>query len=163
MADPIPTEKRPSKSPAVAGILSVVLPGAGALYNGLYTKGILYILIFAGLITMQDRGGQPFFALILAAFYFFQIIDSVNNAKAVNKTAAGGAAASEEPVPAPAPLSPSPSGSIFWGVLMIALGGIFLLGNFDVIDFDRLWDFWPVIVIVIGVKMISDYFSRKNA
>ncbi len=46
---------------------------------------------------------------------------------------------------------------------MIALGGIFLLGNFDVIDFDRLWDFWPVIVIVIGVKMISDYFSRKNA
>lgn len=161
MADPIPTEKRPSKSPAVAGLLSAFLPGAGALYNGLYTKGILYILIFAGLITMQDRGGQPFFGLMLAAFYFFQIIDSVNNSKAINKTAAGGSTSPGEPVPAP--LSPSPSGSIFWGVLMMALGGIFLLGNFDVIDFDRLWDFWPVIVIVIGVKMISDYFSRKNA
>lgn len=161
MADPIPTEKRPSKSPAVAGLLSAFLPGAGALYNGLYTKGILYILIFTGLITMQDRGGQPFFGLMLAAFYFFQIIDSVNNSKAINKTAAGGSTSPGEPVPAP--LSPSPSGSIFWGVLMMALGGIFLLGNFDVIDFDRLWDFWPVIVIVIGVKMIFDYFSRKNA
>ena len=40
---------------------------------------------------------------------------------------------------------------------------IFLLGNFDIIDFDRLWDFWPVIVIVIGIKMIADYFSKKNA
>ena len=161
MADPIPTERSRSKAPAVAGLWSAYLPGAGAMYNGLYTKCILYILIFAGLITMQNRGGQPFFGLMLAAFYFFQIIDSVNNSKAINKTAAGGSTSPGEPVPAP--LSPSPSGSIFWGVLMMALGGIFLLGNFDVIDFDRLWDFWPVIVIVIGVKMIFDYFSRKNA
>jgi hypothetical protein len=163
MPEPVIIQKRPPKSPAAAGLLSAFLPGAGTLYNGLYTKGILYILIFAGLISMQDRGGQPFFGLLLAGFYFFQIIDSVNNAKAINKAAAGEWTADGAPVPAPAIDIPSPSSSIFWGILLMALGAVFLLGNFDIINFDRLWDFWPVIVIVIGIKMIADYFSKKNA
>jgi len=164
MTEPNTVPKRPTKSPAAAGILSGFFPGVGMLYNAQYSKGILYILIFAGLVTLQDHGGQPFFGLLLAGFYFFQIIDSVNTAKAINRIAAG------EPVPEgvtpiPAPLVPasSPANSIFWGALLAALGVIFLLGNFDVIDYDRLWDFWPVIVIVIGVKMIADYFSKKNA
>jgi len=156
-------EKRPTKSPAVAGILAAFLPGAGALYNGLYTKGILYLLILAGLISMQDRGGQPFFGLLLAGFYFFQIIESVNNAKALNRSAAGGTGPESAAVPAPEVGLPSPSNSIFWGALLMALGVVFLLGNFNVICFDRLWNFWPVIVIVIGIKMIADYFSKKNA
>jgi TM2 domain-containing membrane protein YozV len=148
MTDPNLVPKRPTKSAVAAGILSGFFPGVGALYNGQYSKGILYMLILAGLISMQDHGGQPFFGLLLAGFYVFQIIDSVNSARAINRIAAG---------------DPSPGNSIFWGGLLMALGAIFLLGNFDVIDYDRLWDFWPVIVIVIGIKMIADYFSKKNA
>ncbi len=163
MPETVIIQKRPPKSAAAAGILSALLPGIGTLYNGLYTKGILYILVFAGLVSMQDRGGQPFFALLMAGFYFFQIIDSVNNAKAINKAAAGEPTPEGAPVPAPAIDIPSPAGSIFWGAVLMALGVIFLLGNFNVIDYDRLWDFWPVIVIVIGIKMIADYFSKKNA
>jgi hypothetical protein len=161
MVDQIIIQKRPPKSPAAAGILSGFFPGTGALYNGQYTKGILFILVFAGLISMQGHGGQPFFGLLLAGLYFFQIIDSINSAKAINRAALGEPAAGG----AEAPLIdlPTPSGSIFWGIVLMALGGVFLLGNFNIIDFDRLWDFWPVIVIVIGLKMIADYFSRKNA
>ncbi|MBN1938295.1 MAG: hypothetical protein JW843_01820 [Candidatus Aminicenantes bacterium] len=162
MTEPVIIQKRPPKSPAVAGILSAFLPGIGSLYNGLYTKGILFILIFAGLVTMQDRGGQPFFGLLLAGFYFFQIIDSVNNAKAINKAAAGELTPEGAPIPAPSIDIPTPAGSIFWGAVLMILGLVFLLGNFNVIDYDRLWDFWPVIVIVIGIKMIADYFSKKN-
>ena len=161
MVDQIIIQKRPPKSPAAAGILSGFFPGTGALYNGQYTKGILFILVFAGLISMQDRGGQPFFGLLLAGLYFFQIIDSVNSAKAINRAALGESAADGLEV-SPLIETASPSGSIFWGTVLMALGGIFLLGNFNIIDFDRLWDFWPVIVIVIGLKMIADYFSRKN-
>ena len=163
MTEPVIIQKRPPKSPVVAGIFSAFLPGTGSLYNGLYTKGILYILIFAGLISMQDRGGQPFFGLLMAGFYFFQIIDSVNTAKAINKASSGEISGEGGPVPAPAIDIPSPAGSVFWGALLMALGVVFLLGNFNVIDFDRLWDFWPIIVIVIGIKMIADYFSKKNA
>jgi hypothetical protein len=164
MTEPNVVSKRTTKSPAAAGILAGFFPGVGALYNAQYSKGILYMVILAGLITLQDHGGQPFFGLLLAGFYVFQIIDSVNSAKAINRIAAGepvpeGMAA----VPAPVGILPTPGNSIFWGALLAALGVIFLLGNFDVIDYDRLWDFWPVIVIVIGIKMIADYFSKKNA
>ena len=33
---------------------------------------------------------------------------------------------------------------------------------FEIIDYDRICQFWPVLVIVIGLKMIADYFSRKS-
>ncbi|MHB8054103.1 MAG: LiaI-LiaF-like domain-containing protein [Candidatus Aminicenantales bacterium] len=163
MTDPNLVPKRPTKSPVAAGILSGFFPGVGALYNGQYSKGILYMVVLAGLITLQDHGGQPFFGLLLAGFYVFQIIESINSAKAINRVAAGESVPEGTAIPAPLAVVPSPGNSIFWGALLMALGGIFLLGNFDVIDYDRLWDFWPVIVIIIGIKMIADYFSKKNA
>jgi len=162
MVDQIIIQKRPPKSPAAAGILSGFFPGTGAFYNGQYSKGIIFILIFAGLISMLDRGGNPFFGLLMAGFYIFQIIDSVNSARAINRAALGEPSPSGTDEALPVINLPTPSGSVFWGVILMALGGIFLLANFDLLDFDRLWDFWPVIVIVIGLKMIADYFSKKN-
>src|SRR5512143_1796216 len=97
MDEKVIIQQKPPKSPVAAAILSVIFPGLGALYNGLITKGVLYIIVFAGLISIQDGpGGQPFKALLLAGFYFFQIIESVNNAKAINAAAAG-----QEPEAAP--------------------------------------------------------------
>ena len=54
------------------------------------------------------------------------------------------------------------AGSIFWGVILLLLGGFLLLANFEVISYDTVWDFWPVVVIVIGVKLIADYASKKK-
>jgi hypothetical protein len=167
MTDKIIIEKRPPKSPVAAGILSGFFPGSGALYNGQIEKAILYIIIFAGLITVQARsmGPQPFAALLLGFFYIFQIIDAVNGAKEINRRALlenGEAKAATAAKPA-GPAALPATGSVFWGLVLMALGGIFLLANFELIDIDRIFDFWPVLVIVIGLKMIADYFSRKNA
>jgi len=164
MTDKIIIQKRPPKSPAAAGILAGLLPGAGSLYNGQIEKAILYIVIFAGLVTFQTRtfSPQPFSGIILGFFYIFQIIDAINGAKDINRRAL------VENGDKPLPAKPSaagvavPSGSVFWGVVLMALGAIFLLANFDLIDFDRIFDFWPVVVIVIGLKMVADYFSKKN-
>jgi len=49
----IKIEQKPVKSPVLAGILSVIFPGAGALYNGNYLKGIIMMIIFAGLVSIQ--------------------------------------------------------------------------------------------------------------
>ena len=161
MDEKVIIQQKPPKSPAVAAILSVIFPGAGALYNGLITKGILYILIFAGLVSIQDGpGGQPFKALILAGFYIFQIIDAINNAKAINLAAAG-----EKPAEAgKTDFIPEimPSGSIFWGAALIVIGALALLANFDVITWEKLWDFWPVAVIVIGLKLVLDSVARAK-
>jgi hypothetical protein len=161
MDEKIVIQQRPPKSPTAAAILSAIFPGAGALYNGLITKGILYILIFAGLISIQDGpGGQPFKALMLAGFYIFQIIESIHNAQAINSAGAG--QKTEETLKGEILPQVIPSGSIFWGVALIAIGALSILANFDVITWETLWDFWPVAVIVIGLKLVVDSIARKN-
>jgi len=160
MDEKIVIQPRPVKSPGVAAILSIIFPGAGALYNGLIAKGVLYILIFAGLVTIQSTfGGQPFKALILAGFYFFQIIESVNNAKAINLAAAGEKPAETGKTEVLPDLS-VPSGSVFWGSVLVVIGVLAILANFDVIRWETLWDFWPVVVIVLGLKLVFDSVAR---
>jgi predicted membrane protein len=49
---------------------------------------------------------------------------------------------------------------VFWGVLLVLFGILFLLDNFYVIDFANIVStFWPVILIAIGIKMLMD---RRN-
>jgi hypothetical protein len=50
---------------------------------------------------------------------------------------------------------------IIWGLILIFIGGVFLLENFNVIDFywSSLLRFWPLILIVVGVNML---FSRSD-
>lgn len=45
---------------------------------------------------------------------------------------------------------------IIWGIVLLFLGGILLLQNFNVIDFEWsvIWRFWPVILILIGTNML---------
>ena len=167
MTDKIFIQNRPPKSPAAAGILSGFFPGAGQLYNGEAPKALIFFLIFAGCISMMPRGPHPFLPLIFAAFYIYQIIEAVQTANAINRRAlnemAAGPAGGESIPPAPpAPIKAPAQGSVFWGLLLIAVGGVFLLANFDVIAIDRIWDFWPVIVIIIGLKMIFDYSRKKD-
>ena len=155
--------KRPTKSPVAAGILSGICPGIGQIYNGEFMKGILFLIIFAGAISIQHHAGQPLQTFIMIGFYVFQIIEAVNTAKAINIRALSSTGAETAPAAfSPFPVKPAASGSVFWGLVLMALGGLFLLGNFDLIDYDRIFDFWPLIVILIGLKMIADYFLKKN-
>ncbi len=151
---------KPPKSPALAGILSFFFPGTGALYNREYMKGILYILIFAGLVTLNAHGeaGQPFKGIILGGFYFFQIIDAIQVARSINLRAAQGEGAKE----GEEFTVQIKSGSIFWGAVLVVLGAIFLLANFNVVSYDDLWRFWPVLVIGFGGKFIYDYYRRNK-
>jgi hypothetical protein len=155
--------KAPPKSPAAAGILSGIFPGTGFLYLGQYLKGIVYILVFAGLVSMQSSGRmQPFLGLCLAGFYIFQIVDAVQSANVINRRAL---AAPGETVPTPVEEMNGDikSGSIFWGLFLMGLGALFLLANFDVIDYGSIWKYWPVLIIVIGVKIVLEHVRGDKA
>lgn len=158
MAEKIIT-KRPPKSPGLAGFLAV-FPGIGAFYNEQFIKGIVFIFIFGGLVTFQRHGSlQPLPAFLLTGFIVYMIIDAVQNARAINQRAMenGGEKVKTEQFPAE-----FKAGSIFWGGVLIALGAILLLANFDVISYYTLFDLWPIAVIVVGIKFIADYFSREK-
>ncbi len=160
MEERIIIQQKPPKSPVLAAILSAIFPGIGALYNGQIGKGILYIVLFAGLVTIQDPGPQPFVGLLIAGFYIFQIIESINTSKAINQAALSG---KPEPVPtAVIPEIAGPQGSIFWGAVLVVLGGVLLLANFDVISYETVFDLWPLAVIGIGLKLVADYFIKSK-
>ena len=151
--------QRPQKSPGFAGVLGIFPFGVGALYNGQYTKALLYLVIFAGLTSMQGHGGQPFVGLLLAGFIVFQFFDNIQSARTVNAAALG-------EVPAGAAAQPLPeiasSGSIFWGIVLIVLGVVLIMANFEVISYDALFDFWPIAVIVVGLKLVVDSVARTK-
>ena len=152
--------KRPPKSGFLAGLLSFIFPGLGSLYNRQVTKGLMFMVIFAGLVTLQTSGeGQPFAALLLAGFWFYQLIDAVMTAKTINRKTLDGDYVEETVDEFPEIVK---SGSIFWGIILMAVGGILLLANFDIISYGTIFDFWPLIVIVIGIKLILDYMAKNK-
>ena len=152
--------KRPPKSGFLAGLLSFIFPGLGTLYNRQVMKGVMFMVIFAGLVTLQTSGeGQPFAALLLAGFWFYQLIDAVMTAKTINRKTLDGDYVEETIDEFPEIVK---SGSIFWGIILMVVGGILLLANFDIIDYGTIFDFWPLIVIVIGIKLVMDYMAKNN-
>jgi len=156
--------RKPPRSTALACILSIFFPGTGALYNRQVSKGIIFMVIIAGLITSLTQGPPLFVillaSLLLAGFYTYQILDSIQTAKSINRKALLGD--EEEEVEVEEFPQAVKSGSVFWGIFLLALGGILLLANFDVISYDTVFDFWPAVIIIIGVKFIVDYVYKKN-
>ncbi|MFH1755911.1 MAG: DUF5668 domain-containing protein [Candidatus Latescibacterota bacterium] len=52
--------------------------------------------------------------------------------------------------------SPRPHSNILLGMILVALGIVFLLGTFDIVDFgDFISNWWPMILIIIGLKKMT--------
>ncbi|MGF1922669.1 MAG: LiaF transmembrane domain-containing protein [Bacteroidia bacterium] len=51
---------------------------------------------------------------------------------------------------------------VIWGILLLFIGGVLLLDNFEIIDFywRNVWSFWPVFLIILGVNIL---FSKNNS
>jgi len=50
------------------------------------------------------------------------------------------------------------AGPIFWPLLLIAVGVLFLLSNLDLLPFSpwQLWQLWPLILVVIGLDILLE-------
>jgi len=55
--------------------------------------------------------------------------------------------------------------SLFWGVVLLIVGLLFLLDNVgvDIDIWEILDDFWPMILIAIGIKNIWQHYSLKRS
>ena len=54
--------------------------------------------------------------------------------------------------------------SLFWGLIILVLGMLFLLKNFglEINVWDLLGKYWPLILIYIGVKNIFLYMKKTK-
>ena len=154
------------------------------MYNGEFAKGFVHVLIFATLIWMTDNV-SGIFGLGIAAFYIYMPIEAYKTARAKemglpapdpfgfntmfassaraagatpNQVAAGvvpGQSATTEPVPEE-PRSRTPVGAF----ILIGLGVLFLLNEMGALHFDWIWRFWPLILIVLGVRILMQRQRR---
>ena len=155
----VPPGPASGPNPAVAGILAGIFPiGVGAVYTGQYAKGLAHLVI-AVLMIIGVGSDLPWYAITLIGismgfFYFYQIIDSVRTAKAIQ---------SGEPAPDPFGLAQAfGAGSVRMdsakvptgAVVLIGLGVLFLLHTLGLFEFG-LHRFWPLILIFLGVWLFA--------
>jgi len=58
----------------------------------------------------------------------------------------------------------SQNSGMTWGIILIAIGALFLFQNFDIIDIgDFISTFWPLILVAIGLKILYDRRTPKDA
>jgi TM2 domain-containing membrane protein YozV len=155
--------KRPPKSPFLAGVLAFFFPfGAGQLYNNQYRKALVFFFVFAGLVTLNAQGeaGQPFLGLMLAGFYFYQLFDAVQTSGRINRKVLQGEEDVLETEEVPEFVK---TGSIFWGIVLIALGVVLIFANFELMSYDTVFEFLiPFTVLVAGIKLVVDYYTKSR-
>jgi hypothetical protein len=143
-----------SSSPAVAFILGF-FPGLGAIYNGQYNKGLIHIAIFASIIvalsTDLGAGLEPMLGIFLAGFIFYCAFEAMRTAQARNLGE----------VPAD-PLESWSKDRPIGPIILIGLGALLLLNNFHVLDFIRLGQFWPLILIGAGLYMFRNKMGGRS-
>jgi hypothetical protein len=129
----------------------------GAIYNGQVIKAIAQVLIFGALIGVSDRVGNTagaLFGLAIAAFYFYMVIDSYQTAKRKKLGL---------PCPEWFGLGDAKLNAPIGAVLLIGLGGMFLLDNLGVPIFPLAGRFWPLGLIAIGILMLRKRFRGNGA
>jgi len=142
------------KSPALAGILSGFMPGLGQIYLGYYQRGFVHAGVFAGIIGCLASGAarhmEPLFGVMLAFFYLYNIIDSVRRASLYNMALAG---LTQMPMPEDFKM-PAGRSSLFGGVIVTGIGLLLLLNSRWDFDLDWLADWWPAIIMLIGLGIV---------
>ena len=57
---------------------------------------------------------------------------------------------------------PNATGGLIIGLGVIAVGVLFLLRNVGVLYFDDIWQYWPVILIVVGLSKLANTHSASQ-
>lgn len=131
------------RSPAAAVWLSLI-PGAGHIYVGQVTKGIVLIVVLGSVIQMVSNGADGF-GIAIPFIWLYAMLDAHRGAVEVNRRLASG-----RDLPPSTDIAPAK----WWGYALIVLGILFLLESLDVIDFQWIWRLWPLALIGLGIYVL---------
>ena len=150
------------KSQALAGVLSC-MPGLGQIYVGYYRRGFTNLIVVASVITiltMRETGPLiPLFALFLAFFWLYNIIDAVRIAGLYNDAVLG---FGPEDLRRELVLTGA-RGSLGGGIALVAAGFLFLLHTLFDVPLDWLKDWWPVLPIGFGIYLLWRGIQDRRA
>ena len=137
------------------------IPGVGAIYNGDFVKAAFHVLIFATLVSVADYGPQPLIGLSIAAFVFYMPFEAYYTAKKRKFKAEG--IELETPIDRlQEQLGDVKDRELWGGVVLIVIGGLFLLGNLNVFEMARIARLWPAVLVVLGVWLLKKHQSKAE-
>jgi hypothetical protein len=153
---PVAGVPAPEHGSAVLAFILGLIPGLGAIYNGEYNKALLHIVIFAGIIlglTLDlGDGAEALLVCAVAVFPFYMAIDAVRSLKSRQS----GQVYQD-------PLENWSKGRAIGPIILIGLGGLFLLRNFGFFDFFRLREiFVPLVLIGLGVWLLRNRIGERS-
>lgn len=128
-----------NRSPAVAGVLSVVFPGLGHLYGGATHRAVALGAVFVALLqaVVHNQGGL--IVLAMPAVWLFSIVDAIRVAEESARARTEGRTA------------------VFrldrnWAVALVAAGIICTLAVIPGLAF--VARAWPLALVAIGIQML---------
>ena len=165
-AGPVPTAAPPATgyvyadvSPGLALFLGMI-PGVGAIYNGQYAKGMVHAIIWGVLMSIADsraaHGLEPVFVMTVVAWMAYMAFEAYHTAR---KRRMGEAVDEYSSL---VNLSGRSDQIPLAAVVLIILGILLLLHTLDLLDFDRVVRFWPVLLIAAGVYLLYGRFSGRD-
>jgi hypothetical protein len=147
-------------SPGLAFFLGWI-PGVGAIYNGQYAKGLLHAVIWGVLVSLTNSRAshnmEPIFGILIAAWMFYMAFEAYHTAR---KRRMG------EPVDEYSSLidlSGRKGQLPVAGIALIILGILLLLHTLDLLDFEYVARYWPVLLIAAGAYMLWGRISHGSA
>jgi len=168
MQMPAPPVRDPrAKSPAAACILSTV-PGLGQVYVGYYLRGFVHAavvaLLFSLLVSSRPSDAShflilPLLLIFMIFFWLYNIIDAGRRAMLYNEALAG-----NREIELPEDLKmPGIGGSIFGGVVLVAVGAMLLAHTKFDVSLDWVADWWPALGILAGLYLLIKGIHERLA
>jgi len=141
-----------AKSPGLALFLSILCPGLGHIYVGAYERSLMIIGGIAVSIwaIVHSEGELWPLAFAIAFAYFFSIFDAYREAQIANL------AGQELPKP-----QRQGEGRLMFGIFLSVVAILVLADNLDLFDIRWFYEWWPVLVLLIGVYFIGSWVWEK--
>jgi hypothetical protein len=160
-ASQMPVAALPSAAPAAIGPNPVLafflgfLPGLGAFYNEQYGKGMIHLAIFlllfiTGVNGLDNGGAEAALWICISALWVYMPIDALRTAQAKR---AG--------LPLSDPLDDFSKQKPIGPIILIGVGILLLLYNFEWFQWFRISRFWPLILIGVGILMFRNRIDRR--
>jgi phage shock protein C len=134
---------------------------AGGIAHSLNADPAIVRLIFALLVIVAGGGLLLYLILWIAIpeepFEFYQESTAAGGANPINETAAPNS-------PNPQPYYPARhnNSALIVGLILIAIGALFLIDRFIPNIHLHFHDFWPLIVVFAGIALIASSFTGKK-
>ncbi len=154
-----PSDSR-RKSPFLASVLSA-MPGVGQVYVGYYQRGFIHAIVFAVCVSIlaSDSTGPltPLFAIFMAFFWLYNVVDAGRRAALYNYALEGGTAMELPDDFQFAGLR----GSVVGGAALVVVGSVLLANTRFGMSLEWIEYWWPAAIIGFGAYLVYRAVKEK--